>query len=126
MTTLMPKTEVSYKLVKTAKDRAHLLNVFVSVSVSILRGTITLKGFGSYLDRSDSSEESTTVTGVLRARTVHKRLDISDLGLQASVALDPAQIKNLGATHVVTGITYGGTLLGSLLRPSRKRLQIKR
>lgn len=73
----VPRTEVEYKLVKTAKERNHLLNVSVSVSVSILGGAAKMKGFGSYLDRSDSSEESTSVCGLVRNRTVHERIDFS-------------------------------------------------
>ncbi|ODA79742.1 hypothetical protein RJ55_05336 [Drechmeria coniospora] len=113
VTTPTPRTEAEVKIVKTAKERAHLLNVSASVSVSICGGTVTVRGFGDYLDRSDTREESVTITGVIRGRTIHKRLDLSNEPLVTNVVLDGDQIRASGATHVVTAITYGGSVLGS-------------
>jgi hypothetical protein len=113
ISTPTPRTEAEVKIVRTAKERAHLLKVSASVSVSICGGTVKVKGFGDYLDRSDTLEESITITGVVRGRTIHKRLDLSRETLVTNIALDNNQIVAFGATHVVTAITYGGSVLGS-------------
>lgn len=120
-----PRTETSFKEVRSTKDRADLLDVSANVSVSLLGGTVKLKGFGKYLDRSDLSEVSNTVAGMVRVRTVHRRIDLSDELLQRSIVLDASQIQSQAATHVVTGITYGGTLLGSLTEISSKKSDFK-
>lgn len=128
ISTPMPRTEVVFTVVKNSKDRAHLLDVSASVSLSILGGEVELKGFGKYLDSTDTDEESTTISGVVRCRTVHKRLDLADVGLQSSTVVDPGLLRSLGATHVVTAITYGGTLLGNLSESrsqARSNQQIK-
>lgn len=109
ITTPVPRTEVEFKVVKNSEDRAHLLSVNAAVSVSLLGGTVKISGFGDYLDRSDSSEESTNITGIARHRTVHQRLDLSNRDFQESKGLSNEQITSLRATHVVTAITYGGT-----------------
>ncbi|OIW22616.1 hypothetical protein CONLIGDRAFT_217288 [Coniochaeta ligniaria NRRL 30616] len=114
ISTPMPRTEVVFTVVRNSKERAHLLDVSASVSLSILGGLVELKGFGKYLDSTDSSEESTTISAVVRCRTVHKRLDLADVGLKSSTVVSPGLLRSLGATHVVTAITYGGTLLANL------------
>ncbi len=125
------KTEATFKEDKTIRERRESLDVNASVSLSILGGMVKvrfsplpldtgctkaqqcqIKGFGSYLDRSDESEESTTISAIARIRTFQDRLDL--LSLQNAVALSPAAIQKSGATHCITAITYGGAVLGTL------------
>ena len=105
-------TEFEYKEVKSLEDRAHTLQISASISVSILSGAISIGGYGSYLDRSKDTSQSTTVAAVVRIRTEHVYLDTQ--GLHDAVRLDEEDIEYIGATHVVTGITYGGNAVGNI------------
>ena len=114
VTTPCPNQSFQLKRTRSLKERAHMLNVSGEVSLSVLGGALELKGFGSYLDRSESTEESTSISAIVRVKTVHSRLDPSRSKLQNSVAIESSVLKDLRATHVVTAITYGGTMLASL------------
>ena len=105
-------TDFEYKEVKSLEDRAHTLQISASISASILSGAISIGGYGSYLDRSKDSSQSTTVAAVVRIRTEHAYLDTQ--GLHDAVRLDEEDIEYIGATHVVTGITYGGNAVGNI------------
>lgn len=59
-------TEFEYKEVKSLKDRAHTLQISASISVSILSGAILIGGYGSYLDQSKDTSQSTTIAAVVR------------------------------------------------------------
>lgn len=114
ITTPMPRTDVTIKVVKNSKERANLLDISAKVSLSICGGALEIKGFGNYVDSSDTAEESTTISGVVRCRTIHQRLDLGDRGLLHSAVISNDRLKTIGATHVVTAITYGGTLVANL------------
>ncbi|KAL6249723.1 hypothetical protein RBB50_003578 [Rhinocladiella similis] len=104
--------DVHFLEARESKDRADLLGVDASVSVSLMGGTMDLKGSGSFLDRSDSVEESLSITGIISTTTVHQRLDIDKV--QSAVIMTPEKVLRTGATHVVTAITYGASLVGTL------------
>lgn len=110
-------TDFEYKEVRSLEDRAHTLQISASISVSILSGAISIGGYGSYLDRSKDNIHSTTVAAVARIRTEHRYLDTQ--GLHDAVRLDEDDIEYIGATHVVTGITYGGNAVGNITEKIR-------
>src|SRR6266550_4777782 len=119
-------TDFEYKEVRSLEDRANTLQVSASISVSILSGAISIGGYGSYLDRSKDSIHSTTVAAVARIRTEHRYLDTH--GLHDAVRLDEDEIEYIGATHVVTGITYGGNAVGNItegIRAADSQTEVK-
>ncbi|KAF8632131.1 hypothetical protein AX15_002025 [Amanita polypyramis BW_CC] len=111
---MIPKksTNFEYKEVRSLEDRADMLEISGSLSVSIFSGAVTIGGYGSYLDRKDESSQSTTIAAVVRIRTEHKYIDTQSL--HEVVRLDDEDIEFIGATHVVTGITYGGNTVGNI------------
>ncbi|KAK2459522.1 hypothetical protein APHAL10511_008464 [Amanita phalloides] len=111
-TIAMKSTDFEYKEVRSLQDRAHTLQISASLSVSILCGAIAMGGYGSYLDRSKDSSQSTTVAAVVRIRTEYQYLDVH--GLHDAIRLDEDDFEYIGATHVITGITYGGNAIGSI------------
>ncbi|OIW22615.1 hypothetical protein CONLIGDRAFT_217304 [Coniochaeta ligniaria NRRL 30616] len=109
-----PNTINKYEEVRESEVRASLLDVSASVSVSLLGGALNVKGSAAYIDRSDSTQESLTISGIRAITTNRKRLEVQDMGLQSSVIFTPEKIEQLAATHVVTAITYGAAMIGSL------------
>ncbi|KYK62005.1 hypothetical protein DCS_03150 [Drechmeria coniospora] len=109
-----PFMQIEYGDVRTAKERAAKLDVSASLSCSILGGSIDLSGSGSYLDRSESTEESASITAYVKTKTKHTHLRIQEANLQNAVQISPEKLRKTGATHVVTQITYGANLVASL------------
>ncbi|KAF8634982.1 hypothetical protein AX17_004056 [Amanita inopinata Kibby_2008] len=105
-------TDFEYKEVRSLEDRADSLEISASLSVSLLCGLIDIGGYGSYLERNKDKSQSTTIAATVRIRTEHHYLDTHSL--QKEIRLDEQDIKYARATHVVTGITYGGNAVGSL------------
>lgn len=103
-----------YEEVRDSAVRASLLDVSASVSVSLLGGALDVKGSASYIDRSDSTQEALTISGIRAITNERRRLEVQDAGLQSSVVLTTNKMEQLGATHVVTAITYGAAIIGSL------------
>lgn len=106
-------SDQSFKEVRSIQDRAESLDVSASLSLSILGGALDISGFGSYLDRSNKKSESHTLVTVARVLTKHNRLEIQPM-LDRVAMLDDV-VQKTRATHVVTGITYGGTALGTVV-----------
>ncbi|KAF8630564.1 hypothetical protein AX17_005376 [Amanita inopinata Kibby_2008] len=111
-------TDFEYKEVRSLEDRANSLDISASLSVSIFSGAVTISGYGSYLDRKEDKSQSTTIAAVVRIRTEHQYLDTHSM--QKEVRLSAEDIQFARATHVVTGITYGGNAVGSLTEKTLK------
>lgn len=110
------KSTVSYKEIRSIRDRAHSLNISASLEVSILGGMFAIGGMGSYLNSNSDTSESTTVACVAQYLTFTESLDVNSLRqLQAMTSAELARVR---ATHVVVSITYGGNVVGSLTQKS--------
>ncbi|KAH7106390.1 hypothetical protein BKA62DRAFT_687032 [Auriculariales sp. MPI-PUGE-AT-0066] len=110
-------SNIDLKEVKNFSDRADSLDVSASLSVSILCGIVSASGNGSYLNSKQDTSESTTVAAVARYRTFNESLDLMELSGKTTVA--PEQAASLyNATHVVTSITYGGNVVGTVTAKS--------
>ncbi|KAF8630577.1 hypothetical protein AX17_005389 [Amanita inopinata Kibby_2008] len=105
-----PKTEFDYKEAKSLQERADTLNVSASLSISILSGAVNISGFGSYLDRKEDTSDSTTIAAYAHIRTKTESIDVYTH--QGAVRLGTEQVESVGATHVVTSITFGGNVVG--------------
>ncbi|KAJ3757823.1 hypothetical protein EV361DRAFT_915883 [Lentinula raphanica] len=104
---------VKFKDINTISDRANALDIKAELSVSIMSGLIDLKGSGQYLDTSKSNVSSREVSMVCSTRKNLKRLDLKGTDTITVEAYKRA-LKH-GATHVVTGIIYGGTLVTNVV-----------
>lgn len=110
--TSVASTDIKYEEVKGVKEKTRALNVSAQLSLSILSGAVDISGMGSYLSNSSESSDSTTIVCVGQYRTFNESLDVNKL-LQ-SQAMNAESLARMGATHVVTSITYGGNIVGSL------------
>ncbi|KAJ4000671.1 hypothetical protein F5050DRAFT_363989 [Lentinula boryana] len=104
---------VKFKDINAISDRANALDIKAELSVSIMSGLIDLKGSGQYLDTSKSNVSSREVSMICTTRKNLKRLDLKGSDTITVEAYQRA-IKH-GATHVVTGIIYGGTLVTNVV-----------
>lgn len=105
-------TVVKYSNIHTIVDRANALDVKADLSVCLLCGMIELKGSGQYLDSSSLNLSTREVSMICTVRKDSKRLKINQ-DTSISQSLYNRTIKR-GATHVVTGIVYGGTLIANI------------
>ncbi|KAJ4467243.1 hypothetical protein J3R30DRAFT_3579153 [Lentinula aciculospora] len=104
---------VKFKDINTISDRANALDIKAELSVSIMSGLIDLKGSGQYLDTSKSNVSSREVSMICSTRKNLKRLDLK--GSDTITAQTYERAAKHGATHVVTGIIYGGTLVTNVV-----------
>ncbi|PBK60446.1 hypothetical protein ARMSODRAFT_727433 [Armillaria solidipes] len=110
------KSAIDYKEIRNTRDRAHSLNISASLEVSILGGSITIGGMGSYLNSTSETSESTTVACVAQYLTRTESLDVNSL--RQLQAMTQTELAKLRATHVVVSIAYGGSVVGSLTQKS--------
>ena len=105
-------TRFEFAEVNSLSDRASSLDVSAELSVSILSGAFSIGGSGAYLSNRQDTSESTTVAAIAQYRTTSKTLDLN--ALRARVDIDQETLEKICATHVVTGVVYGGNIVGTL------------
>lgn len=116
----VPQTELTYREVRTSKDRADVLNVQGKVQISALGGNIADGSLqAEYLRGEDIKERSEAISGLLNVRTLHQRLHHQ--GLKRQRVYTAADLSRFGVSHVVTGITYGCRLLGTFYLSQREK-----
>ncbi|KAJ4465125.1 hypothetical protein C8R41DRAFT_109428 [Lentinula lateritia] len=108
-----PSNSVKFKDISTISERSHALDINAELSLSILGGLIDLKGSGQYLDTSKSNVSSREVSMICTTRRNLKRLDLKGSDTITLDAYERAVKRH--ATHVVTGIIYGGTLVTNVV-----------
>lgn len=121
-------TSVKFKDINTVTDRADALDVSAELSIGVLAGLFEVKGAGRYVDTTKSNVASHEVSMVCATRTVLERIDVNSGTSLSRQAYDRAVRR--GATHVVTGIVYGGTLVANVTdkatsSESHKKIQIE-
>ncbi|KAF9256844.1 hypothetical protein L218DRAFT_949662 [Marasmius fiardii PR-910] len=107
-------TRVTYKDVNSISDRANALDITAELSVGILAGLIDLKGSGQYLDTRKSNVSSREVSMVCFTRKNMDRLDLRNNDRISMEEYERAVMRR--ASHVVTGIIYGGTLITNVVK----------
>jgi len=112
-------TKFEFTEVNSLSDRASSLNVSAELSVSILSGAFNVGGSGAYLSNKQDTSESTTVAVIAQYRTTSKSLDLN--ALRTTVDIEQEMLNKIRATHVVTGIVYGGNLVSTLTQKSTNK-----
>ncbi|KIK52877.1 hypothetical protein GYMLUDRAFT_233219 [Collybiopsis luxurians FD-317 M1] len=111
---LNPSNNIEYHDIKTISDRTNALDINAGLSIGILSGLIELKGSGQYLDTSKSNVATREVSMICLTRKQVERLQ---LGVNEVISLRAYnRAVKAGATHVVTAITYGGTLIMNIIK----------
>ncbi|KIK53797.1 hypothetical protein GYMLUDRAFT_49211 [Collybiopsis luxurians FD-317 M1] len=110
---LNPSNNIEYHDIKTISDRTNALDINAELSIGILSGMIELKGSGQYLDTNKSNVATREVSMICLTRKQVERLQ---LGVNDVISLRAYnRAVKAGATHVVTAITYGGTLITNIV-----------
>lgn len=106
----LPRSELTFRQTSSIEDRSNLLDLSASLTVSYLG--IEASGKAAYLQRSESRKEDVNITAAIKITTQHEALDVQQL--LTSPVFSSEQLARMAATHVLTGIIYGGTYLGSI------------
>ena len=112
-------TKFEFAEVNSLSGRASSLDISAELSVSILSGAFSVGGSGAYLSNKQDTNESTTVAAIAQYRTTSKSLDLN--ALRTKVDVDQETLGKICATHFVTGIVYGGNIVGTLTQKSTNK-----
>ncbi|KAJ8522118.1 hypothetical protein ONZ45_g1276 [Pleurotus djamor] len=104
-------TSLSFTDVKSQSDRSKSLKISAELSLSIMGGMISLAGSGEYVDASKSNVSSHEVSATCTVMKKNKRLEVGQCVTQQRWT----QVSNMGATHVITAMRFGGTLVANIL-----------
>lgn len=121
--TTIESTTFKLQEVKNFSDRAKSLDISAQLSVTIMGGAITISGGGSYLSKQVDTSESYTAAAIAKYRKGSESLDLVEL--QGKIALPDETLAKTRATHVVTSITYGANIVGTLTQKSTNKEDTK-
>lgn len=96
--------EVTSLVEDTFKNKANFLDISGSLKLSIMAGLITLEGSAKYLTDRRSSYTKQRVAILVKCQTRFSEFIIPQKQAESFEVL-----KNGLATHLVTGVTYGGS-----------------
>lgn len=112
--------ESDTSITQTTTERGDFLKVHASVTANILGGAMEVKGSADYLDQRNVKENSTTISIKV---VIHDRQDRIDLNNETvrmeGLHTSPEDLKSMSATHIVTSILYGGTILATATESGR-------
>lgn len=117
--TTVESTKFWLNEIKNIPDHAKSLDISAQLSVSILRGAVTICRGGSYLNKQQDTSDPYTVAAIARFRKRNKSLDLFEL--QHDTTLSAEMLAKPGATHVVTSLTYGANIVGALTEKSTNK-----
>ena len=105
------RTEYTYQVTKSTKDKLDLLDIKGELSASIMGGLIEVSGSGRYLKDTRTKVNSSSMTCRLYVQTEQDTIYLRKDSMKDIVDLN--LLSNLGgnqeATHVVTSVLYGAS-----------------
>ncbi|CAG8683948.1 11312_t:CDS:2 [Dentiscutata erythropus] len=106
-----PHTDLKYEYEDSYKEKFSMLDVEAQLKISVLSGLSPLEGSGKYL--GDMKNESKSVKGSLMYKliSVEENLNINHDDIITYISENTLNVP--GATHVVTGIKWGSTVIAS-------------
>ncbi|XP_068232724.1 uncharacterized protein [Palaemon carinicauda] len=106
---VQPLTSADFEIISsdTINDKSSALNVNAGLKLSFLGGLLEVSGSAKYLDNRKSSKHVERVTLQYKCTTRTERMTMEQLG--KGKIMHPDVFEHDIATHVVTGITYGGS-----------------
>ncbi|KAF9226985.1 hypothetical protein BS17DRAFT_518438 [Gyrodon lividus] len=118
-------TELSLSMANSFDDKASLIDLNAELSVEILGGLISVKGSASYLNDSKANTQSRAWAMSLKMRLQEERLLFAEEKLGRNVlplVLADYIAKDL-ATHFVSSIVYGGSVIVNLVARHSKLME---
>ncbi|CAG8560709.1 5618_t:CDS:2, partial [Scutellospora calospora] len=106
-----PHTDLKYEYEDSYKEKFSMLDVEAQLKMSVLSGLSPLEGSGKYL--GDMKNESKSVRGSLMFKfiSIEENLNIKHDDILTYISENTLNVP--GATHVVTGIKWGSTVIAS-------------
>ncbi|XP_068233310.1 uncharacterized protein [Palaemon carinicauda] len=106
---VQPLTSADFEIISsdTINDKSSALNVNAGLKLSFLGGLLEVSGSAKYLDNRKSSKYVERVTLKYKCTSRTERMTMEQLG--KGKIMHPDVFEHDIATHVVTGITYGGS-----------------
>ncbi|XP_061086595.1 stonustoxin subunit alpha-like [Conger conger] len=99
-----PLTHVDVSTRDSLSEKTQLMEISASLVASFLAGLVKVGGSGSYLKDTLSSMRQCRATMYYKQMTEFKQLTMTQLGK----VIYPEVFDQKSATHVVTGVLYGG------------------
>ena len=109
---------------KSLKSKTDVLDISADMSVDILSGLISVSGAASYLSDTKSNSEEYAWGLSLFARAKHESFDVNHSKVKDNIyKTDVIQHYGSRATHVVTEIVYGGTIIVNFVAKEEKKIE---
>jgi hypothetical protein len=106
------------------KSKADVLDISAELSVEILSGLVSVSGAATYLNdtKSNSKEHSWGLS--LNAQTKHESFDVNHGKVKTNIhKTDVIEHYGSRATHVVTEIFYGGTIIVNFVAKEESKIE---
>ena len=106
------------------KSKTDVLDISAELSVEILSGLISVSGAATYLNDTKSNSKEHAWGLSLYAHTKHESFDVNQSKVKANIYKTDV-IKHYGcrATHVVTEILYGGTIIVNFFAKEESKIE---
>ena len=106
-------TDISYLICGSTSEKLHKLSVDAQLKLSLLSGLVLLEDTGKYLSKqNDKWSKSWSADLFYKKTTMREELDLAKLSADE---INQNAFK-LEATHVVVGIKWGVSMIGSFER----------
>lgn len=106
--------EQDTQITESTKERTDFLKIDLSITANILSGAMQVKGSANYLDQRNVKENGTTIAFRVAIHDRQERIDLNIEQIRLNgLNANAEELKNMGATHVVASIIYGGTIVAS-------------
>jgi len=102
-----PQSNISYNIARSLKEKCKNLDISGELLLSIFAGLVKFDGSAQYLSKEKISFKSVACTIVCSIKTVTECIRFSHDQVQDYILKEPTRY--LGATHVVSGIEWGGS-----------------
>ena len=109
---------------KSLKSKTDVLDINAELSVEILSGLISVSGAASYLSDTKSNSEEHAWGLSLYARVKHESFDVNHSKVKTNIyKTDVIEHYGSRATHVVTEIVYGGTIIVNFVAKQESKIE---
>jgi hypothetical protein len=105
-------TNYKFSLSDTWEEKLSTLNIEASLKLSVMGGLVDLSGAGKYLNDPKKSKKIVRGALLCEVRTKEETFSISNDEIK-NYFIGASTIKNVNATHIVTGVKWGANVIAS-------------
>ena len=109
---------------KSLKSKTDVLDISAELSVEILSGLVSVSGAATYLNDTKSNSKEHAWGLSLSARAKHESFDVNHSKVKTNIyKTDVIEHYGSRATHVVTEIMYGGTIIVNFIAKEESKVE---